>query len=249
MNKEGARPRRGVFFGFCRHNPFPAIPLHPLPRTPVLGRAQSSRNGARPRTGAERTAAVQAAWGVRQGARRVGNRACKHSTVPATFFPSFFAPAFASPRSADQLLASGGVKGWRKAGEYGRYKRAIARGWPLGGRSKAAGEASRVFRSPPLDRRSEEALQRPGKRDFARMGLRRASRPGPSHLWSAPEHPAWRLDRAGCWGRREGPAKELKKGAVVWLKKGAVVWQEMRSVYTPSACQPVVWPCLPWASS
>lgn len=152
MNKEGARPRPKGFFGFCKHKPFPAIPLpppphHPLPRTPVLGRAQSSRNGARPRTGAERTAAVQAAWGVRQGARRVGNRACKHSTVPATSFPSFFDPAFASPRLADQLLASGGVKGWRKAGEYGRYKRAIARGWPLGGRSKAAEEASRVFRS------------------------------------------------------------------------------------------------------
>ena len=119
MNKEGARPRRGVFFGFCRHNPFPAIPLHPLPRTPVLGRAQSSRNGARPRTGAERTAAVQAAWGVRQGARRVGNRACKHSTVPATSFPSFFAPAFASPRSADQLLASGASKGGGRLGSTG----------------------------------------------------------------------------------------------------------------------------------
>lgn len=124
----------------------------------------------------------------------------------------------------DTDCSVGRLVNWRKAGEYGRYKRAIARGWPLGGRSKAAGEASRVFRYP-LDRRSEEALQRPGKRDFARVGLRRASRPGPSHLWSAPEHPAWRLDRAGCWGRREGPAKELKKGAVVW--------QELSNVYTP----------------
>lgn len=61
----------------------------------------------------------------------------------------------------------------------------------------------------PLARRNGKAPQRPGKRDFAWKGLRRASQPGLSPLWPASGHPAWRPDRTGqaAGERGEGPAE------------------------------------------
>lgn len=61
----------GAFFGFCRHKPFPAkhTPLSPhilLTRAPALGHVQSPRNGARPKAGAGRTAALQIPEGVQE---------------------------------------------------------------------------------------------------------------------------------------------------------------------------------------
>lgn len=82
-------------------------------------------------------------------------------------------------------------------------------GIPLRGPRKPAKGRSRVSWSPRRPR-SDKAPQRPGKRDFAQRGLRRASRPGSSPFLPPPEHPAWRA--------RIGPA--AGEGGRVWLKKG-----------------------------
>ena len=141
-------------------NTLPSFAHFLPPQAPVLGRVQSPRNGARPKTGAGKN---HHPCRPRKTCRRAGNRVCKHSAVLATSTPLLFwtglpvplmrraeAPAPADPRRRE------------RSGSTGRAGQACA-GITLGGSRRAAEGPPRVFRSQD-SLKGLEGSQRPGNR-------------------------------------------------------------------------------------